>query len=240
MDSNAVATSGESLWIENDEGELVEIVEVKSSPAFIRTPQRLDCTHFKSSVMTYKDGIPDVGSDYTWTCNGVPMGVSQSNIDILKGMSRTKVRKLVVKLPLVASMIVIYGQVSWGFAARSPNAITDINVTLTPCSDFSIIDLNETYNVTYDAGDATGTVSDDEDYTPGQEVTVKPSTGLTYSGYTFSGWNLSKDGTGRMYLPGESFQIYEDTTLYAQWISTTEQTSLNSIEPDTQAEGVES
>ena len=239
MDSNAVSTSGESLWIEDDEGELVEIVEVKSSPAFARTPQRLDSTHFKSSVMTYKDGIPDVGSDLSWTCNGVPAGVPKSNIDILNGLSRTKVRKVIVKLPLVGKMIVIYGQVSWGFAPRSVNAITDITVSLTPSSDYSVIDLNETYSLTYDGGDATGTVSDETAYTPGEEVEVKAATGLTYTGYTFAGWNLSADGRGRMYMPGETFQIYEDTTLYAQWISTTQQTSLLSDEPGTDDTGAE-
>ena len=219
MDSYAVATTGESLWIEDDSGNLKEVVEIKSSPALMRTPQKLDCTHYKCSVMTYKDGIPDLGSDLSWTANVVPRGSPNSNLELVSGLNRTKNRKIVVKLPLARCMIVLNGQVSWGLAARSVNGILDLTISVTPSSDFSIVSLNETYRVTYNGGSATGTVTDTDAYTPGDEVEVKPSTGLTYAGHQFVEWNTSADGTGKGYQPGESFMIFDNTTLYAQWIT---------------------
>ena len=219
MDSYAIATSGESLWIEDDEGQMVEVVEVKSSPALTRTPQRLDCTHYKCSVMTYKDGIPDLGSELQWTCNLVPRGQPNSNIEFLSGLNRTKVRRIIVKLPLAGYNVVMYGQVSYGLAQRSVNAITDLTVSVTPSSDFSLVPLTETYSVTYEGNGGTGTVSDVEAYNPGDEVEVKASAGLTYADHQFVGWNTSQDGTGRLYQPGETFVIFDNTVLYAQWVA---------------------
>lgn len=235
MDSYAVATTGESLWIEDDTGVMKEVVEVKSSPALTRTPQRLDCTHMKCSVMTYKDGIPDLGSELQWTCNAIPRGEPNSNIELLSGLNRTKVRKIIVKMPLTGYQIVMNGQVSWGFAQRSVNAITDLTVSVTPSSDFSLIPLTETYQVTYDGGDATGTVTDSESYQPGDEVEVKDSSGLTYADHAFTGWNTSEDGTGRSYQPGETFLIFDNTTLYAQWVTA----STLAVMSDTPEEDVE-
>ena len=37
------------------------------------------------------------------------------------------------------------------------------------------------------------------------------------TGYTFSGWNTSADGTGTSYSAGGTINISSDTTLYAQW-----------------------
>ena len=37
------------------------------------------------------------------------------------------------------------------------------------------------------------------------------------TGYTFSGWNTSADGTGTAYAPGALFPFAVNTTLYAQW-----------------------
>ncbi|WP_161934642.1 InlB B-repeat-containing protein, partial [Lactococcus lactis] len=37
------------------------------------------------------------------------------------------------------------------------------------------------------------------------------------SGYTFTGWNTSADGSGTSYAPGADLTLSNDTTLYAQW-----------------------
>ena len=48
------------------------------------------------------------------------------------------------------------------------------------------------------------------------ETTVS-STTPTRTGYSFTGWNTSSDGSGTPYSAGDSITIYDNTTLYAQW-----------------------
>ena len=48
------------------------------------------------------------------------------------------------------------------------------------------------------------------------ETTVSTTT-PTRTGYTFTGWNTSQDGSGTPYSAGDSITIYDNTTLYAQW-----------------------
>jgi hypothetical protein len=43
---------------------------------------------------------------------------------------------------------------------------------------------------------------------------------LTYSGYTFAGWNTSANGSGTTYADGASFPFTADTILFAQWTLT--------------------
>ena len=74
------------------------------------------------------------------------------------------------------------------------------------------------YTVTYDANatDATGTTADNNTYTYDETVTVLEN-GFTYAGHTFIEWNTQANGSGTAYQPNETFEIEEDTTLYAQW-----------------------
>jgi uncharacterized repeat protein (TIGR02543 family) len=79
--------------------------------------------------------------------------------------------------------------------------------------------------VTYDANGATsGTAPTDAiAYRPGQSVTTAANSGtLARTGYTFSGWNTSADGTGTTYAVSTSsaFSISGNTTLYARWTAT--------------------
>ena len=51
----------------------------------------------------------------------------------------------------------------------------------------------------------------------GQSTTI-PDVGFSRTGYTFTGWNTSADGTGTAYRPNDSIQFAaQDITLYAQW-----------------------
>ena len=74
------------------------------------------------------------------------------------------------------------------------------------------------YTVTYNANatGATGTTADNNTYTHGATVTVLEN-GFTYAGHTFTGWNTQQDGSGKAYQPNETFEIEENTILYAQW-----------------------
>lgn len=79
----------------------------------------------------------------------------------------------------------------------------------------------DTYKVTYDGnGHISGSVPEDKTvYERGTLVTVLDNTGLLEkTGYTFSGWNSSADGTGDDYAGNATFQMGEaDLMLYAKW-----------------------
>ena len=75
------------------------------------------------------------------------------------------------------------------------------------------------YTVTYDANGGTGTMTDSNSpYFGGSTVTVKSNT-FTRDGYTFTGWNTKANGSGTPYAAGATFDISENTTLYAQWVA---------------------
>lgn len=79
--------------------------------------------------------------------------------------------------------------------------------------------------VTYDANDSTGGTApvDSGAYAQGQTVAV-PGPGtlvreLPTQTFRFAGWNSAADGSGRTYLPGQTFAMPVcDVTLYAKWV----------------------
>jgi len=93
--------------------------------------------------------------------------------------------------------------------------------TATAISAIAKITVNDpaptTYTVTYDANGGNGTVVDDTEYESGDAVTLKSGSGLTKSGYTFSGWNTATNGSGAAYSASDTYTITADTIFYAQW-----------------------
>lgn len=78
-----------------------------------------------------------------------------------------------------------------------------------------------TYTMTYDANGGTGTITDsDSPYISGSTVTVKANS-FTRAGFIFTKWNTAANGSGTDFDAGETFKINANTTLYAQWASTT-------------------
>lgn len=77
----------------------------------------------------------------------------------------------------------------------------------------------ESCTVTYDANGGTGTLTDAKSpYESGSTVKVlSPLGAISSTGHGFIKWNTKADGSGTSYLPGGTFVITEDTTLYAQW-----------------------
>ena len=108
-------------------------------------------------------------------------------------------------------------------AGRDVNSYSDkiiINST-----DATTVEVNVRGSVTYvtltyngntnDGGSAPAAV---ENCTYDQAITLAGNTnGLTKTGYTFDGWNTKADGTGTGYPAGATFNITENTTLYAKW-----------------------
>ena len=102
-----------------------------------------------------------------------------------------------------------------GIDATSGNQVQINSITITYTSGGG-----STYSVTYNANDATsGDVPvDDNEYDSGDEVTVLGNTGnLAKTGNTWSGWNTLANGTGTTYQADDTFEITENTTLYAKW-----------------------
>ena len=75
--------------------------------------------------------------------------------------------------------------------------------------------------LTYDANGGTGTVPTSLAQHVNTTVTVADDSTISYSGYTFSGWNTQADGTGTPYAAGAVLALDSDMTLYAQWKSPT-------------------
>jgi uncharacterized repeat protein (TIGR02543 family) len=81
-----------------------------------------------------------------------------------------------------------------------------------------------TYTVTYFGnGNTAGAPPTDgsSPYNSGSSVTILGNSGsLGISGVAvFAGWNTAADGTGTKYVGGNTFNITQNTTLYAQYIS---------------------
>jgi uncharacterized repeat protein (TIGR02543 family) len=96
--------------------------------------------------------------------------------------------------------------------------------TLTACRGNVGSNTNPTYTVTYHGNDnSNGSVPvDATNYAQGQTVIVLGNTGnLVKTGYSFSGWNTTPDGSGVAYLPAQTFTMgMGNVLLYAQWITT--------------------
>lgn len=76
-----------------------------------------------------------------------------------------------------------------------------------------------TYSVTYTANGGVGSSHKVAGLSSGSKHTVLSltKTGISYSGYTFDGWNTKANGSGTAYAPGESLSVRGSVTLYAQW-----------------------
>lgn len=95
-----------------------------------------------------------------------------------------------------------------------------LTVTTADGSAVSPLTTTGTMAVTYNGnGNNSGSAPDDNSgYAPGATATVLGNSGaLTRVGYAFDGWNTAADGSGITYLPGASFTVTSNTTLYARW-----------------------
>jgi len=102
-------------------------------------------------------------------------------------------------------------------------AIALISVFYLGCEKHSLTPPPPTFTITYSGnGNSGGNVPiDSKSYLKGASVVVLDNTGsLVKSGFRFAGWNLSPDGTGTNYSPGNSFSIgSSNMTLYANWLA---------------------
>ena len=71
--------------------------------------------------------------------------------------------------------------------------------------------------IVYSANGGEGAVSNSAQV-PDSTALVKASEGMSLSGYVFSSWNTTEDGTGITYMPNDPLTLSASSiTLYAQW-----------------------
>ena len=140
-------------------------------------------------------------------------------------------KKINITGPVAGSDIGVFMQAGDGqFAAGSGYTLTAADAAaFTPDkhSQYAVsldssgnIILAEGITLTYDGNGAdSGAVpAEVTAYNSGDTVTVLGNTGdLAKAGFNFTGWNTKADGTGTSYVPGDTFTISADTTLYARW-----------------------
>ncbi|GAB1354351.1 hypothetical protein MASR1M12_30890 [Erysipelotrichia bacterium] len=125
------------------------------------------------------------------------------------------------------------------YSPGSSLIMTSANLTL-----YAVWVPNQTCSITYNGnGNTSGSVPiDSSAYLPGTTVTVKDNTGnLIKTGYIFSGWNTSADGTGGSYIAGTPLIIGStNLTLYAKWTPNEQPPEIALLSPPNKAFGVAS
>lgn len=124
-----------------------------------------------------------------------------------------------------------YGYAGYKFDSWSPAFPANVDASATYTANF-VIDPTQTFTVTYDAsGKTSGTVPVDATiYHSGDTVTVLSTDKLQavddyQNVYTCAGWMTNYEGIELLWNPGSTFVAAADTTLYARWVSTTENTA---------------
>jgi uncharacterized repeat protein (TIGR02543 family) len=100
----------------------------------------------------------------------------------------------------------------------------NISSSVTPTPTPTPTPPSGTYTVTYFGNTNTGgsaPTDGSSPYNSGTSVTILGNSGsLTKSGVAvFAGWNTAADGSGTNYVGGDTFNITQNTNLYARWIT---------------------
>ena len=94
--------------------------------------------------------------------------------------------------------------------------VTNVQLRISALS-ITYVSTSSSFLVTYDANGGTGTITDSNSpYESGDTVTVLDNE-FTKDGFDFDHWNTAEDNTGISYDEGDTFEINDNITLYAQW-----------------------
>jgi uncharacterized repeat protein (TIGR02543 family) len=75
------------------------------------------------------------------------------------------------------------------------------------------------YTVSFSVNGGNGIAPSSQTVAKNSTITLPDGSGLTKSGYIFSGWNTSSSGTGINYTAGSSYIVTDYITLYAKWVA---------------------
>ncbi|GHV67613.1 hypothetical protein AGMMS49928_05010 [Spirochaetia bacterium] len=74
------------------------------------------------------------------------------------------------------------------------------------------------FTVTFDANGASGGAPPEQTVQNGESITIPDKGTMARPRGTFGGWNTRTDGTGTLYVVGDTFIVNFNIQLYAQWI----------------------
>ena len=192
--------------------------EVKSTPEIGESADKIDVTNLDSEIKEYIKDIPDMASDLEFVMNAMPTGAPNSNYDLIKRMSKNATYEFKYGIPQMGIYFIIKAQWSWKMGAGEVSSPMEITMTLIPKGAPNDTPITAQFKVIYDKNEGTGEMTDPSSpYENGAEVKVLENTFTPPEGKRFLAFNTSVDNTGRTYDPGDTFNIYNDVTLYAIW-----------------------
>lgn len=215
--TSAVTAQGEQLFVKVS-SVWTKIHELKSVPEIGETADKIDATTLESESKEYVKDIPDQG-DLEFTFNCMPVGATNSNLNLLSNtLSRNQTYEWKWVSPRIGKQVVWSGEFAYRFGAGEVSTIKDLILTIIPRTKPIETDITSTWTVSYNANGGTGTMTDaSSPYANGATVTTMANTFTAPSGKSFANWNTKADNSGTSYDVGDTFSIYEATTLYAIW-----------------------
>lgn len=213
----AVSAQDDALYVRISDV-WTKLGECKASPDIGETAEKIDATNYDSEMKEYIKDIPDQG-DLEFTFNAQPIDAPSSNVKTLMEMSRNSEYEWKYVMPRLGVQVVWRAEFAYRVAAGSVSNVRELVLTLIPKSRPIETPITSTYTVTYDANGGSGEITDmSSPYDNGTTVTVQTNTfEAPASGKKFAYFNTKADNSGNTYDEGDTFQIYEDTTLYAIW-----------------------
>lgn len=214
--TKAVTAQGEMLFVKVS-GTWTKLPELKSVPEIGETGERIDATSLESEAKEYVADIPDQG-DLEFTFNAMPVSETGGNLAVLMGLSRNSSYEWKWVSPRLGIQVVWTGEFRYRFGAGEVSTIKDLILTIIPRTKPIETAITSSYTVTYNANGGTGTMTDaSSPYNNGSSVTVKSNAFTAPTGKQFANFNTKADNSGNSYDAGDTFNIYQDTVLYAIW-----------------------
>ncbi len=111
-----------------------------------------------------------------------------------------------------------YILLSWNTAADGSGTNYYASGTYTVNADITLYAIwtTSSYTVSYDANGGEGSIADDIKIHD-VDLTLSDGSGFSRTGYAFSGWNTSADGSGTSYDAGAMYTINAGQTFFAKW-----------------------
>ena len=95
--------------------------------------------------------------------------------------------------------------------------LLDVSVKLVATNRDRVGAIGATYKIVYYPNGGVGTSPSTQTATWGDNLVIKPSTGITNGSKKFKEWNTLSNGKGGRYLPNQNKTMWEDMNLYAIW-----------------------
>ncbi|WP_461255316.1 beta strand repeat-containing protein [Treponema sp. R80B11-R83G3] len=106
----------------------------------------------------------------------------------------------------------------WNIEAAGTGTNYAASSSFTPTGNITLY-ARWTSTVTFNINSGTGTAPTSQTVSAGSSIMLPGGTGLTRTGYIFSGWNTNSSGTGTNYNADSFYTPTGNITLYAKWLT---------------------